>query len=73
MFLCTLEFNLFIFCKSEFRFSVYFSIIYISVSCKLCVLGGRIIALSTYSSYKINSLLCICLCVFSSLQSLEHK
>ena len=27
-------------------------------------LGGRIIPLPTYSSYTINSLLCICLCVF---------
>ena len=31
MFLCTLEFNLFNFCKSEFRFSLYLSIIYTSV------------------------------------------
>ena len=72
MYLCTLEFNLFNFCKSEFRFSLYLSITYTSVSCKLCFLGGHIIALPTYSSYTINSLLCICLCV-SSLQSLEHK
>ena len=64
MFLCKLEFNLFNFCKSEFRFSLYLSIIYTSVSCILWRLGGRIIALSTYSSYTINSLLCICLCGF---------
>ena len=31
-----IDFNLFSFCKSEFRFILYFSITYTSVSCKLC-------------------------------------
>ena len=61
--------------KSGQKLSIFICYFY---SCPLSVLyflqrlGDRILALPTYSSYTINSLLCICLYA-SLLQSLEHK